>query len=51
MPRRMIAAFIGIMGLAIGHAEAADKPTIAVFTKNTTNPAYSAFRLAADQIG
>jgi ribose transport system substrate-binding protein len=25
--------------------------TIAVFTKNTTNPAYSAFRLAADQIG
>jgi ribose transport system substrate-binding protein len=24
---------------------------IAVFTKNTTNPAYSAFRLAADQIG
>src|SRR6201996_4487489 len=25
--------------------------TIAVFTKNTTTPAYSAFRLAADQIG
>ncbi len=25
--------------------------TIAVFTKNTTNPAYAAFRLAADQIG
>jgi ribose transport system substrate-binding protein len=24
---------------------------IAVFTKNTTNPAYSAFRLAADQVG
>jgi ribose transport system substrate-binding protein len=25
--------------------------TIAVFTKNTTNPAYQAFRLAADQVG
>ena len=34
------------------HAEAAESSiTIAVFTKNTTNPAYSAFRLAADQIG
>jgi ribose transport system substrate-binding protein len=25
--------------------------TIAVFTKNTTNPAYQAFRIAADQVG
>src|SRR5262245_40522217 len=34
------------------HAHAAESSiTIAVFTKNTTNPAYSAFRLAADQIG
>jgi len=34
------------------HAQAAESSiTIAVFTKNTTNPAYSAFRLAADQIG
>jgi ribose transport system substrate-binding protein len=33
-------------------AQAAESTiTIAVFTKNTTNPAYSAFRLAADQIG
>jgi ribose transport system substrate-binding protein len=33
-------------------AKAADTPmTIAVFTKNTTNPAYQAFRIAADQIG
>ena len=24
--------------------------TIAVFTKNTTNPAYEAFRIAADQV-
>jgi ribose transport system substrate-binding protein len=27
-----------------------EKFTIAVFTKNTTNPAYEAFRLAADQV-
>src|SRR6202035_1617971 len=27
-----------------------DKPTIAVFTKNLTNPAYQAFRIAADRI-
>jgi ribose transport system substrate-binding protein len=34
------------------HAQAAESSiTIAVFTKNTTNPAYAAFRLAADQIG
>jgi ribose transport system substrate-binding protein len=34
------------------YVEAAESSiTIAVFTKNTTNPAYSAFRLAADQIG
>jgi ribose transport system substrate-binding protein len=40
------------MALWAGHAEAAESSiTIAVFTKNTTNPAYSAFRLAADQIG
>jgi ribose transport system substrate-binding protein len=33
-------------------AQAAESTiTIAVFTKNTTNPAYSAFRLAADQVG
>jgi ribose transport system substrate-binding protein len=34
-----------------GHASAADKEmTIAVFTKNRTNPAYEAFRIASDQI-
>jgi ribose transport system substrate-binding protein len=33
------------------HARAAEGATIAVFTKNTTNPAYQAFRLAADQVG
>jgi ribose transport system substrate-binding protein len=36
----------------VPHAQAAESSiTIAVFTKNTTNPAYTAFRLAADQIG
>ena len=35
-------------GLAIFPAQA--EPTIAVFTKNFTNPAYAAFRLAADQV-
>src|SRR5262249_1816309 len=40
------------VGLWAGHGNAAESSiTIAVFTKNTTNPAYSAFRLAADQIG
>jgi len=38
--------------LFVPPAQAAESSiTIAVFTKNTTNPAYSAFRLAADQIG
>ena len=37
--------------LFAGNAMATDeKFTIAVFTKNTTNPAYEAFRLAADQV-
>ena len=41
----------GSMLLFAGHASAADKEmTIAVFTKNRTNPAYEAFRIAADQI-
>lgn len=35
--------------LFAAHAHAADM-TIAVFTKNLTNPAYEAFRIAADQI-
>ena len=41
----------GSMLLFAGHALAADKEmTIAVFTKNRTNPAYEAFRIASDQI-
>ena len=40
------------MILFAGNAIAADgSMTIAVFTKNFTNPAYEAFRIAADQIG
>jgi len=41
----------GSMLLPASHAPAADNPmTIAVFTKNRTNPAYEAFRIASDQI-
>jgi len=48
----MTAALSGAMALIANSSGAADSTmTIAVFTKNTTNPAYSAFRLAADQIG
>ena len=40
------------MALFASLAQAADESmTIAVFTKNSTNPAYEAFRIAADQIG
>jgi ribose transport system substrate-binding protein len=46
---RVIAAAAALFA---AHAQAAESSiTIAVFTKNTTNPAYAAFRLAADQIG
>ena len=38
------------MALFAGSSQAADDITIAVFTKNLTNPAYEAFRLAADQV-
>jgi ribose transport system substrate-binding protein len=40
----------GSMALSAAHAQAADEMTIAVFTKNRTNPAYEAFRIAADRI-
>jgi len=46
-----MAVLTGSMALFASHANAADeKMTIAVFTKNSTNPAYEAFRIAADQI-
>jgi ribose transport system substrate-binding protein len=47
----MAAIVAGSMLLFAGHAAVADNPmTIAVFTKNRTNPAYEAFRIASDQI-
>jgi ribose transport system substrate-binding protein len=48
--RVLVTAMVaGSMALFAGHGEAADM-TIAVFTKNRTNPAYESFRIAADQI-
>ena len=43
-----LASLITLLAADVGTA--ADKMTIAVFTKNTTNPAYQAFRIAADQV-
>jgi ribose transport system substrate-binding protein len=50
--RVLIAALVtGSMVLFASRANAANESmTIAVFTKNSTNPAYEAFRIAADQI-
>ena len=45
-----LAAVVGAMALFAGHAKAANEKTIAVFTKNLTNPAYESFRIAADQV-
>jgi ribose transport system substrate-binding protein len=48
----MTALLAGAIALFASQATAEDHGMIiAVFTKNTTNPAYSAFRLAADQVG
>jgi ribose transport system substrate-binding protein len=52
----IMAALAGATSLFAANTKAADdeaadhKPTIAVFTKNLTNPAYQAFRIAADRI-
>ena len=46
----MATILAGSMPLFGAYAQAADGMTIAVFTKNSTNPAYEAFRIAADQI-
>jgi ribose transport system substrate-binding protein len=52
MMRHLLAAMLsGSIALFAGHAMAAnEKWTIAIFTKNSTNPAYEAFRIAADQV-
>jgi ribose transport system substrate-binding protein len=48
---RSVAAAVALCAMVIGSvAWADDKPTIAIFTKNSTNPAYEAFRLGADQV-
>jgi ribose transport system substrate-binding protein len=44
------AMLFGSMVLSSGSAKAADEATIAVFTKNLTNPGYEAFRIGADQV-
>jgi ribose transport system substrate-binding protein len=46
---RAVAA-TGVVLVFAHHAQAADMKTIAVFTKNLTNPAYEAFRIGADQV-
>ena len=47
----MTAVVAGSMALFAANAKAAEtNMTIAVFTKNSTNPAYEAFRIAANQI-
>jgi ribose transport system substrate-binding protein len=52
MRRLMSALLAGVVAFFASQTKAEDRSMIiAVFTKNTTNPAYSAFRLAADQIG
>src|ERR1700722_6439100 len=48
---RYLTAVVVAMTIFASDARTADKKiTIAVFTKNTTNPAYEAFRIAADQV-
>jgi ribose transport system substrate-binding protein len=46
-----IAVLTGLAVIFAHHAEATERTmTIAVFTKNSNNPAYAAFRFAADQV-
>src|ERR1700716_1362624 len=49
---RVLLAAVTAASLALpaGKATAADDMTIAVFTKNLTNPYYEAFRIAADKV-
>jgi ribose transport system substrate-binding protein len=45
---KIVAVMVSTLLAATGNA--AEQKTVAVFTKNMTNPAYEAFRIAADQI-
>jgi ribose transport system substrate-binding protein len=47
--RLLIALVLGCTVFASNATHADDAPVIAVFTKNATNPAYEAFRIAADK--
>jgi ribose transport system substrate-binding protein len=48
--RILMAATLVVSTLFAATGNAAEQKTVAVFTKNLTNPAYEAFRIAADQI-
>jgi ribose transport system substrate-binding protein len=48
--RTLTAVALTISTLLAATCNAAEQKTVAVFTKNLTNPAYEAFRIAADQI-
>jgi len=49
--KHLLAVVLAVsMELFMSNAQAADQMTIAVFTKNLTNPAYEAFRIAADKV-
>jgi ribose transport system substrate-binding protein len=49
--KHLLAILLAVsMELFMSNAKAADQMTIAVFTKNLTNPAYEAFRIAADKV-
>ena len=48
--RILTAATLVVSTLFAATGDAAEQKTVAVFTKNLTNPAYEAFRIAADQI-
>ena len=51
MRHLLASAISGVIVFFAINVNAADNPmTIAVFTKNRTNPAYEAFRIAADQV-
>jgi ribose transport system substrate-binding protein len=48
---RYLTAAVVAITIVASHAKASEENmTIAVFTKNATNPAYEAFRIAADQV-
>ncbi len=49
--RCLLATLTVMLTASASFAQVTGTLTIAVFTKNTTNPAYEAFRIGADQVG